>query len=158
MVEPDLLELPQNVRMRLRLFGLGIRGQVDPRLESFIMPYDERLEDLSSGFRGTRSDFAPRALRHFAEVVLVEHPRESADQHRAVVNKALAAWSVPETPTRPRISDEQVKALIRQHWADVSGQSGRMLRLLRDDLSVACEQGRFRALFQLVRQEREASP
>ena len=45
------------------------------------------------------------------------------------------------------------KALV-----DVGGQSSRMLRLLRDDLSVACEQGRFRALFQLVRREREALP
>ena len=30
-----------------------------------------------------------------------------------------------------------------------------MLRLLRDGLSIACEQGRFRDLFRAVRQERE---
>ena len=70
MVEEDLLELPQEVLARFRFFGLGILARIDPRLESFVMPYDERLEDSGSRFRGTRSDFAPRALRHFAEVVL----------------------------------------------------------------------------------------
>ena len=156
MVEEELLELPQDALERLRFFGLGIRARIDARLEFLVMPYDGRLEDSASRFRGTRSDFAPRALRHFAEVVLAELPNESADQHRAAVMKCLATWSAPRTPKRPRISDEQVQELIRKHWSDVAGQSSRMLRLLRDDLSVACEQGRFRALFQAVRQEREA--
>jgi hypothetical protein len=158
MVEEGVLELPRDVQVRLRFFGLGIRDRIDPRLKPFVMPYDERLQDSASRFRGTRSDFAPRALRHFAEVVLAEDPHGSADRHRAAVMKALAAWSEPSAPKRPRVGDEQVKALIRKHWADVSGQSSRMLRVLRDDLSVACEQGRFRALFQAVRQERGASP
>ena len=158
MVEEELLELPQDVLARLRFFGLGIRARIDPRLEPLVMPYDGRLEDAASRFRGTRSDFAPRALRHFAEVVLAELPNGSSDQHRVAVMKALATWSEPRTPKRPRISDEQVQELIRKHWSDVGGRSSRMLRLLRDDLSVACEPGRFRALFRLVRQEREALP
>ena len=158
MVEEELLELPQEVLARLRFFGLGIRARIDPRLEPLVMPYDGRLEDAASRFRGTRSDFAPRALRHFAEVVLPKHPNGSADQHQSAVMTALAPWSEPRTPKRPRISDERVQELIRKHWSNVGGQSSRMLRLLRDDLSVACEQGRFRALFRLVRQEREALP
>lgn len=158
MLEEELLELRQEVLSRLRFFGLGLRARIDSRLAPLVMPYDERLEDSASRFRGTRSDFASRALRHFVEMVLPEHPNGSADQHRGAVMKALAAWSEPRTPKRPRISDEQVQELIRRHWSDVEGQSSRMLRLLRDDLSVACEQGRFRALFQAVRREREASP
>ena len=90
MVEEELLELPQEVLARLRFFGLGIRARIDPRLEPLVMPYDGRLEDAASRFRGTRSDFAPRALRHFAEVVLPKHPNGSADQHRSAVITALA--------------------------------------------------------------------
>jgi hypothetical protein len=158
MVEEELLELPQEVLARLRFFGLGILARIGSRLAPQVMPYDERLEDAASRFRGTRSDFGPRALRHFGEVVLPEHPNGSADQHRSAVITALAPWSVPRTPKRPRISDDQVEQLIRKHWSDVGGRSSHMLRLLRDDLSVACAQGRFRALFQAVRREREASP
>jgi hypothetical protein len=82
MVETEFLELPQGFLARFRFFGLGIRARIDSRLEPLVMPYDERLEDSASRFRGTRSDFASRALRHFVEVVLPEHPNGSADQHR----------------------------------------------------------------------------
>jgi hypothetical protein len=156
MVEEEFVELPEDVLARCRFFGLGVGTRIDRRLKRLVMPYDGRLEDSVSRFRGTRSDFAPRALRHFAEAVLPEHPRGSADQHRGAVTKALVTWNKPRAPNRSRISDEQVKALIRKHWSDVGGRSSRMLRLLRDDLSVACEQGRFRELFQVVRQEHGA--
>jgi hypothetical protein len=158
MIEDELLELREDVLARCRFFGLGIAARIDRRLEPLVMPYNGRLEDSASRYRGTRSDFAPRALRHFAEVVLPEHPQGSADQHRGAVTKALAAWNEPRAPSRPRISDERVMDLIRKHWDDVGGRSSRMLRLLRDELSVACEQGRFRALFQVVRKERESQP
>jgi len=158
MIKEELLELPEDVLGRFRFFGLGIGVRIDRRLESLVMPYDGRLEDPASLFRGTRSDFAPRALRHFAEVVLPEDPRGSAVQHRDAVTNALALWREPRALSRRRIGDEQVKELIRKYWTDVSGRSSRMLRLLRDELSVACEQGRFRALFRVVRQEREVHP
>jgi hypothetical protein len=158
MVEEEFLELPQDVLARVRFFGLGLRTRIDPRLEPLVMPYDRRLEDAASRFRGTRSDFAPRALRHFAEVVLPEHPNGSADQHRSAVIKALALWREPSAPKRPRITDERAKELIRTYWDHTGGRSSRMLRLLRDDLSVACEQGRFQALFRAVREERETRP
>jgi hypothetical protein len=158
MVEEDLLQLPQEVLARLRFFGLGILARVDSRVAPLVMPYDARLEDAASRFRGTRSDFASRALRHFAEVVLPEQPNGSADQHRGAVIEALSSWHEPRRPKRPRVTDAQVLGLIRAHWDDAGGRSGCMLRLLRDRLSVACEQGRFRTLFHTVRRERGALP
>jgi hypothetical protein len=52
-----------------------------------------------------------------------------------------------------RVTDEEIVVLIREHWSAAQAQSTRMLRLLRDDLGVACEQGRFSRLFRRVRSQ-----
>ena len=43
---------------------------------------------------------------------------------------------------------------MREHWDAVGGSSSRLLRLFRDDLNIACEQGRFAALARVIRAER----
>ena len=102
MVEEDLLALPDETLGRLRLFGLGIGTRVNPKLRALVMPYDARLDDRRSPIRGTRSDFASRALRHFAEVVLAQAPHGSADEHRARVEAALSGDRVQAGLTAER--------------------------------------------------------
>jgi hypothetical protein len=117
------------------------------RLQSSVLPYDERLEGLD-GYAGTRSDFPQRALRHFVEVVRGHTlPLEQAREH---VRAAMAALRKPVLPERQRKSDEEIIALLRQHWQRLNGSATALLRYLRDDALVACEQSRFRTLRQLV--------
>jgi hypothetical protein len=158
MIGDDLLGLPEQARARVRLFGRSIAEDLHPTLRPLAMPYDGRLDDPASPARGTGSDFGPRALRHFVERVRPAWPDGSVGEHREAVEAALAGWRAPVAPHRSRLADQEVRALIRAHWEDAGGRSSRMLRLLRDRLSVACEQGRFRDLFRAVRDEREARP
>ena len=53
----------------------------------------------------------------------------------------------------PIDDDEEIKSIIRKHWHDVEGRSGKMLRLFRDHLMIACEQKRFSDLFKEVKAE-----
>src|SRR5690606_38494001 len=99
-------------------------------------------------------DFAQRAARHFAETIVRASPGGSIEDHAGMVREALAKWQFPTVFERARLDDDSLLELIRTHWEEAGGKSGRLLRVLRDDLHVACEQGRFAALARRVRQER----
>ena len=150
MVQDELLAIAERSRARLRLFGRSLERRLDSELKPHVMPYDDRLDGAASPIRGTQSDFGPRALRHFVDTILPALPLASAEEHGRAVQKALSQWPSPIVRRRPKLSDDEVLSLIRQHWHDASGQSSRMLRVLRDDLAVACEQSRFRNRFHKV--------
>lgn len=156
MIESELVRLPEDVRERLRIFARGAEAFVDERLRPCVMPYDGRLDGMGSPIRGTQGDFAQRAARHFAEVVLSAGDGVSVEKDRIAVEKALAPLTPPTGMVRRRVTDEEVRGFVRDRWEQAGGQAARMLRVLRDDLRVACEQKRFQKLFREVRAEREA--
>jgi hypothetical protein len=157
MLTPDILGLSEAELGRVRIVSGVAPGEVHPDLSPFLMPYDERLEDPGSQWRGTRSDFAARATRHFAEQIVPSLAAGDAQAHRAAVEASLAAWTRPAAPKRERRSDEEILALLRTHWEATGGRSGRLLRVMRDDLGIACEQGRMAGLVNRVRLERTAT-
>lgn len=115
------------------------------------MPYDDRLDGIGSPRRGTRTDFAQRAMRHFVEdVQAVQLPLEEA---KAAVQHALSRFTLRLPVTRVRVGDEQLLGLLRENWSACNGQSSRLLRFLRDKALVQCEQSRFRRLWVQVRTE-----
>ena len=151
MIAGDLLALPEVSLARVRLFS-GTR--VPAALAHLQMPYDERLDEKNRAYEGTRSNFAPRAMRHFAEAILPGRETQSAKQHAAAVEAALAGWTAPERKVGQRRTDAELRAILSEHWDAMEGRSTRMLRLLRDDLGIACEQGRFAALMRDARAAR----
>jgi hypothetical protein len=153
LIEPDLLGLAENDREKLRIVGVP-RTKVTPKLMPNVMPYSDRLNGPDSPIPGTRSDFPQRATRHFVEL-LSETDGASVVQHADAVTKALEGLREPEIHKRPRLEDHEVKATIRRHWDDVDGRSAHMLRYLRRDLNLACEQSRFAELFRQIKKERE---
>lgn len=154
MVAADILSLPSALLMRVRLFS---GSKAPSRLAHLQMPYDDRLDGADSPLRGTRANFAARAMRHFAISILPTHNTQSAPQHAAAVIAALSTWRSP-TPTRgERKTDAELREILRTNWEAVGGRSTLMLRLLRDDLGVACEQRRFANLFRDLRTEREGA-
>lgn len=150
MIADELLALPDPARERLRIFTRTPTSRVEPALRPYVMPYDDRLDGPDSPVRGTRSDFAGRALRHFAGLEIVGSVATDA----AAVTAAIGGWRWPAKHDRARHDDAALLDLIRKHWMSVGGSSSRLLRLFRDDLGIACEQSRFAALARQVREER----
>lgn len=144
LVANDLAQIATNDRPKLRLFTSrpGIE-RLPEEFRSLAMPYDERLE--SSRLAGTRADFPQRSMRHFVELIAAPTDSSSAD-HQAVTD-AMSALTPMGTVKRRRASDEEVKALLIAAWGTHNGSSTRLLRYLRDDALVACEQSRFRGLW-----------
>lgn len=151
MISEELLALPRRTLDRLRLFTRAPAEQVPEQVRNLVMPYDDRLDGPDSEWQGTLSDFASRAVHHFAKTVMVAQDGRAAYEHAAAVSASLDGWRRPIKVKRVRHDDAAILALIRSHWDDPRGCS---LRRFRDDFNVACEQGRFRALSDVVRAER----
>lgn len=155
MVEGELSALPRTHLGRLRIVTRAPRGSVGLALRDQLMPYDDRLDGADSPNRGTRADFASRAAHHFARHVIAHDPGGCLGAHRAAVCTALSAWREPVSFERNRHDDDTLIRIIRDHWDRVDGQSSKLLRILRDDLHIACEQGRFVMLMNKLRDERK---
>ena len=152
MIGHELEALEPSRRSRIRLFTAAQRQLIPLSLQPLLMPYDRRLEALP-GRSGTMSDFAQRALRHFAETILAREPLGNANSHSAAVQCALAGAKAPVRRRGTSMSDDEIVALISANWNAMGGKSAAMLRLLRDSFRVACEQKRFKKLFAVARLE-----
>jgi len=73
-----------------------------------------------------------------------------------MVRASLAGMRPPLTKRDRRLDDIELAAVIRHYWDETDGSATRMLRLLRDEMGIACEQKRFAVLFRQLKQQHEA--
>ncbi|ALP61343.1 hypothetical protein [Paraburkholderia caribensis] len=150
LVAEDLASLTRDQVNRIRIITSDHgRTLVPDNVRRVALPYDERLE--GSPYAGTRTDFAQRAMRHFVE--MLDGHRLSADEALASVTNAMRDLTKPVVPAREKKTDAEILALMRKNWHRFNGASSRLLRYLRDEALVACEQGRFRSLWCDLQQE-----
>ena len=147
MVAQDLDRVPAENRSNVRIFTSKLGLEVLARgWHRNVLPYDDRLDALDSPCRGTKTDFAQRAMRHYVEH-LQATDLDLDEGTNAVLKWLDAIGPAPVLPKRRRLEDPEILALLRENWHAHKGQSGRLLRFLRDTELVACEQGRFRDLW-----------
>ena len=147
LIHQDLLTLSDNELKWIRLIGPLPSSNLHKRLRTVLMPYDDRLNGPDSPSPGTRTDFPQRAARHFVEHVWLIHGDASPEKHSTWVEKSISAFRPPTVPKRHKLTDEELVKKIVKLWDRANGQSARMLRVLRDEESIACEQSRFSNLF-----------
>lgn len=154
MIKGELDALSPLDAPRIRLFTStdGAREIPESMLTAWI-PYDERFDGYASPNPGTRSDFPQRVMNHFVRHVLQKHAPNLETEKTQVLN-LLKQFSVRQHPDRVRKTDSEIIAIIHKYWNHGEGQSSKMLRVLRDDLLVSCEQKRFAELFRTAKQQR----
>lgn len=113
------------------------------------MPYDDRLDGTS--YAGTKSDFPQRAMRHFVEE-LRGHERSLNDAIDRVA-ASMCALPARTRPQRLRQTDDEIVLTLKALWERHDGAGGRLLRHLRNEAGIACEQARFKDLWHRVRAE-----
>jgi hypothetical protein len=153
LVADDLASLSDDDLVRVRLIGMGIETACIPKIRNCVLPYDNRLDGPDSPIPGTRGDFASRAMRHFIEDVLPDHRTDSLAAHKTAVKHRLGKWRHPKLISRPSKTDHEIILLIKKNWDAIEGKSSLGLRYLRDVEKIACEQSRFRSLFQRAAKE-----
>lgn len=142
MIYDDLAGLDMASIRKLRILTGSGEALSGSRLADQVMPYDARLDGPDSSMAGTKSDFASRALRHFISITQ-DRSGSTALEDRSRVDAALSSMRFPKLPKRERKSDEEIRAVLIEHWQDEGGNRQRLLRLLRDKLLYSCEQSRF---------------
>lgn len=154
MIAKELAQLPADTKRRLRIFTSPAWLRSAPKsLAVQVLPYDDRLE--GTHYAGTRNDFPQRAMLHF-----IENLHEACltiEEATAAVLATMSDCSAPPQPKRVRCSDTEITSLLRKNWARHGGASGKLLRFLRDDALVQCEQSRFRDLWNALRTEMEGT-
>lgn len=148
----DISSLPESDLDRVRLIGLALHPILDRRLRRILMPYDERLDGPGSTNAGTRSDFAQRAMRHFVKEILNLSHSSDPKFHAHLVNESLSGRAYRQIPKRKRLSDQQIIDTILSNWHLSPANFSKMLRIVRDDEQIACEQTRFRNLYRLAKE------
>jgi len=151
MIVEDLAQLQPKKARQVRFFTSTAGLKLLPKhLSHSAMPYDDRLEGVS-GYAGTRSDFPQRAMRHFVEK-LQAHTL-NASEGSIAVNQVMAESRGKQVPRRIKLSNGAISKLIAANWGLTGGSASRMLRILRDNNLVACEQSRFSSLWRQVRDQ-----
>ena len=152
MVASDL-SLVQTDRVKnIRIFTSTAGAHTLPSsLQSAVMPYDDRLEGIAN-HDGTRSDFPHRALKHFV-AELQGHKLKIAPA-KASVQNAMDNSTRRVVPNRERATDNQIGDLIQANWAAYDGSASKLLRYLRDEVLVACEQSRFSGIWRKIKEEK----
>ena len=145
MVGASLTNAPPKMLERLRIFGVSLEVALPATLHAAIAPYDERLNAI---FPGTRTDFAQRAMLHFVRSV-AQSPSKGREDDFAAVRSSLKGLKLPPPVQRPRLTDEEILAVIKRRLRMQSG-AARMLAALRHEEGVACEQSRFGRLYRMA--------
>ena len=156
MLAADLERLSRDDLQRVRVFTAAPARELPGIFAGIVMPYDDRLDGPDSGRAGTLSDFAQRAVHDFTINIAPRSPSGSVLEHSSAILERMKDWRRPQRSRGASFSDAEIRKVIVQHWQTVGGRSSAMLRFLRSDLGIACEQGRFRRLFNDLNAERAA--
>lgn len=150
MVVDDLATVREDRLQCIRIFTSGAGARLLPsNLRSLVMPYDDRLEGIAT-HNGTRTDFPHRALKHF--VALLNGHRLPTVAAQEAVQLAMNSSTKRLVPKRQKATDEQIVQIVRENWLDCGGSVSKLLRFLRDEANVACEQSRFSNLWHEIKQ------
>jgi hypothetical protein len=151
LIADDLNSLENDAVNRVRILGCALTPNLSSKFRDVWMPYDDRFDGPDSCLPGTRSDFPQRIARHFIEEIVPRIPTASPQEHANKIISFLKKKRYPSIPTRTLKTDAEIKFVIDKRWQDCNGLSGKMLRILRDDELIACEQKRFSQLFNEVK-------
>ncbi|WP_152551653.1 hypothetical protein [Polycyclovorans algicola] len=145
LVHDDLALVTAAQATSLRIFTSTAGAKYLPNhLLNYVMPYDGRLESVP-GHAGTQADFAQRALRHFVEVL--EATDRSAKEAQAAVAESLADHHGRQRSLGRRMTDDEILQVLSAQWTRHSGSSTKLLRYLRQEAGISCEQRRFSRLW-----------
>lgn len=122
----------------VRIFGAGAASYVPGALVRCVMPYDQRMLP-----RGTRGDFAGRALLAHARLLRERSLHLCLQQEREAVVVAMARGKTPDTAARTKLSDAAIAREIKP-WLQVEPRISRthLVRRLRDQCGIACSDAR----------------
>ena len=150
---PIIENLSTSITNRFRLFLHPTSYKILPDIikKSYI-PYTYKIE--STPFSGTKVDYCQRCLHHFIKYIY--QPNQDLDSSISAVENFLSTIpDAPEQSKRQRVSDSEIIKFILEGWETCEGRSLKLLRYIRDEKQVACEQSRFKNLWRETKHHKD---
>lgn len=157
LVAHEIARLPAPLLRTVRVMGPRRQEDVIDALRPYWLPYDARLDAPETRYNGTASDFPHRALRHFSVEVLPRVGVAASRTHVDCVESMLAQFSPYVRPRGQSASDDEVTSEIEALWKRHEGRRSGILRALRSERHIACEQTRFRRLMDKFEENRNGA-
>ncbi len=151
MISSDISHLSGKALKNIRIFtSKNGRMLLPTELQNQCLPYTSNLEGIS-GFNGTQNDFPQRAMRHFINEL--NGQTLNINDSIKTVNLVLSSISKPLRPERTKLDDGSIEKIIENNFERLNGNSQKLLRFLRDESKVSCEQSRFKNLMHKVKKK-----
>jgi hypothetical protein len=151
-VEPDLVELASKGH-KVAIVSAGLysdRATASPLLRDFILPLNDKFKQVDDYLNKTNTSLNAR----LATWIVKTYPRLLATDLPGL-NKALAELgsSLPAMVRKDvvRMTDAEVLGFIDEHFQPTTSSATKLLRTLRDEYEMSCEQKRFGRLFEEYR-------
>ncbi|MDP3651671.1 MAG: hypothetical protein Q8R67_08310 [Rhodoferax sp.] len=118
------------------------------RLREQSIAYDDRLNGIAGASTGAMTSLVQRAALHFIGSVLTDHRVGAIDAQRKRVGAALSAVKTMDRPTRNKFGDVAIVRMIKKMTHEQRSSVTTALTTLRHTKQVACEQNRFKGLYE----------
>lgn len=149
MLIPTLVKMDNHKLKNIRLFLHPISYKNLPnKLKHCYMPYNYKIDN--SPFSGTKVDYCQRCLHHFVKYIYKteQNTTSAADSVKTFIDELPP---LPPKIKRMQVSDSDINKIILEGWDSCKGQSSKILRYIRDDRKIACEQSRFQKLWRNIK-------
>lgn len=141
MVRPMLEQFAAHAD-RIRIFGAGLAPHLPQPLVGCLMPYDEGMT-----LKGTKGDFAGRALMTHARLLAAATENYDLEDERKAVRATMAGGKPYRARNRKAVSDHVIVQKISPWLREEPTISHtRILRRLRDLCGIACSEERARRI------------
>lgn len=142
MIYYDIESLPYELLENIRI--VGVKKTDIGKLDSCILPYDDRLNSANSPLPGTLSDYPQRCAVHYIKHI---YDGNSLTNDIIMVEKSMQKLPWPTRKNGKKLSDTELIELIRLESRKTGFNKTKILRHLRKTLNIACEQKRFSTLY-----------
>jgi len=148
-VTDDLADATTQLHSREQLSVLSVGAQLPSELSDRALPCSSSLEHHES-LRGTRISLNVRIARF-----LLSQSIERTHSAWVDLLSQQIPTNIPAQPRREQVSDQELLRFIREECTQRAKHSATgLLRVWRAEKNLACEQKRFKALYQTVTSER----
>ena len=125
---------------------MGVTIEPESKLYQSVLPYDHRFNGPDSPIPGTLSDYPQRCASHYARTVLLKTGlRDDINFVKTLMDKLRP----PTQNKRKRASDSEILEIMKKRLKQGYITSTGMLKFLRGDLYIACEQKRSAHIYRL---------
>jgi hypothetical protein len=148
MIEDELTKAIKESSKKVRVITSS-STDINPTLASVAIRYDQRLNTMSNGPSGANASFVQRALLNFSRTISkhsAEH--EPVTTQQALVNDSFKDIDSVRKVKRLKVSEGHLFTIIQSALANENVSSNKLLENLRRFEGIACEQTRFKRLYE----------